>query len=300
MGTWHAVIPLVVLLGVAAVCDAAAAYRPVVFMHGLGDSSAHLEGLVSGLQRRYPGMYAWAVPVCNGRSSMTTTMSDQVQAFTRAVQENHRLTNGFNLVGLSQGALVARAYVEMYNVPRVHRLISVVGPQEGVDGCPKTVPRFLCDLFEADPYDAPVAISGYWKDVNNKDEYLVKSPFLADINNERPTKNAQYADNMRSLDMYVLVQAANDTVVTPKASEHHGFWAWNNARTVVPLRQSPGYRGDWIGLKSLDRQGKIAFLQFQGDHVDVVRVGFWDDRIVPLLDDPIPIVQGDGHSSAME
>ena len=38
------------------------------------------------------------------------------------------------------------------------------------------------------------------------DRYVEKSDFLAEINNERPDKNASYAENLAKLENFVLVK----------------------------------------------------------------------------------------------
>jgi len=42
-----------------------------------------------------------------------------------------------------------------------------------------------------------------WQDPYNLDGYLASNPFLPDINNELPAKNATYAANLAALDRLV-------------------------------------------------------------------------------------------------
>jgi len=51
----------------------------------------------------------------------------------------------------------------------------------------------------------------YFKDPHNLDEYLAANEFLPDINNERPEKNSQYADNMAALKRFVMIRFDGDT-----------------------------------------------------------------------------------------
>ena len=44
--------------------------------------------------------------------------------------------NGINFYGESQGALLARAFVTVTNSPKVHNLVALNGPQNGVGECP--------------------------------------------------------------------------------------------------------------------------------------------------------------------
>lgn len=92
---------------------------------------------------------------------------------------------------------------------------------------------------------------------------------------------------MTQLDLYVLAQAMNDTVVRPRASELHEFWKWNKPGSLQVMEKSPGYKGDWIGLRTLHQAGKLKRYRFLGDHVDYKYIAFWKDDILPLLEDPI-------------
>ena len=48
---------------------------------------------------------------------------------------------------------------------------------------------------------------------------------------------------------------------------------------IVPLRESPLYLQDWIGLKALDERGALHFLEVEGDHLQFSRQWFIDEII---------------------
>ena len=52
---------------------------------------------------------------------------------------------------------------------------------------------------------------------------MERSRWLADMNNERKEKNEAYKKEMLRLERYVLVEALDDTTMSPHASESHGF-----------------------------------------------------------------------------
>jgi palmitoyl-protein thioesterase len=89
-----------------------------------------------------------------------------------AVQSDPQLRHGFNLIGISQGTIITRAYVQHVNNPPVYNLLSLCGPQMGVGECPSEVPKLICDVFNLSPYTAHFSFSGYWKDVANETQYL--------------------------------------------------------------------------------------------------------------------------------
>ena len=63
-------------------------------------------------------------------------MDKQIAAVNQAIISDPSLANGFNFYGESQGALLARAYVTLFNDPPVFNLVALNGPQSGVGECP--------------------------------------------------------------------------------------------------------------------------------------------------------------------
>jgi pimeloyl-ACP methyl ester carboxylesterase len=128
------------------------------------------------------------VPVGGGHNedmaSWTMDMNKQVHNFATVVRNDSRLTQGFHLIGYSQGGLIARAYIERYThltgFPRVVNFISWCGPHQGVYGvpvlnyyCPDNdlLCRFLASAFDAMLKDRLLAFelqrhlsfAGFWK-----------------------------------------------------------------------------------------------------------------------------------------
>ena len=99
----------------------------------------------------------------------------------------------------------------------------------------------------------------YWHDPLAEQEYRANSLFLADINNEGPEKNESYKENLAALDNLVLVQFTEDSIVDPKQSEAFGWFSPENM-VMVPVQNTTLYTEDWIGLKTLDQQGKLHFM----------------------------------------
>eukprot|EP00397_Hematodinium_sp_SG-2012_P008757 GEMP01008826.1.p1 GENE.GEMP01008826.1~~GEMP01008826.1.p1 ORF type:complete len:710 (+),score=163.91 GEMP01008826.1:60-2189(+) len=264
---------------------------PVVFMHGVGDSGSNpgMKSVCDSVTQAYPGTYVNCLNVANGAESLYEVLDAQLRDFVDAIRKDEKLKNGFNAVGFSQGNLVIRAYIERYNNPPVHTFVSMVGPHGGVGLCPDHLwSPIICALWLEHPYTAPVALADYWKDPANQQEYLKKSRFLADINNERATKNATYAANMKTLKSYVLVEALQETIVHPKASEHHGFYQWGTKPhsesdpPALELKDTEGYKGDWIGLKTLMERGRLHTLSYEGNHMRWSHE-FWTKTILPFL-----------------
>lgn len=260
---------------------------PVVFLHGMGDSGSNpgMQSLCQTARDAYPGLYVVCANVANGLASVTTPISSQVDELSQLVKADPRLAHGFNAVGLSQGGLVLRGYVESVNKPPVFRLITICAPHEGIGSCP-TVYHLVCPLWRLAPYTAGLAFADYWKDASDRPTYIERSRWLADINNERPVKNAKYVANMLQLERYVLVEATRDETVVPHASESHGFYAWGTTPgangPVLRLRETEGYREDHIGLLTLDRTHRIFEHTFEGTHLRFASE-FWAHTVLPHI-----------------
>ena len=108
---------------------------PVVFLHGMGDAGSNpgMQSLCKTATDAYPGLYVVCANVANGLASITTPLAEQVEEFSQFVKSDQRLSDGFHAVGLSQGGLVLRGYVETKNEPLVKKFVSVCAPQGGVD-----------------------------------------------------------------------------------------------------------------------------------------------------------------------
>jgi palmitoyl-protein thioesterase len=81
-----------------------------------------------------------------------------------------------------------------------------------------------------------------------------------------------------------LVKFLRDTMVTPHESEQFGFYAENNISQIIPLRESTLYSNDLLGLKTLDEQSRIKFLESDTDHLQFTDQWFIDN-IIPFLKD---------------
>lgn len=258
---------------------------PVVVLHGMGDASTNpgMGSLCKSITKQYPGVYVLCSAVGNGLGSITTKLAKQVEEFASEVQSDPQLKDGFHVVGLSQGNMVLRAYVEQVNNPPVKTFVSICGTNNGIANCPNNILyKLVCPLWKLDKYSASIAFSDYWKDPMDKAQYLQKSRFLADLNNERDQKNATYKANMLKLEKYVLVMANGDNMVDPKESEQFGYYKWGSMTEKEEMRDTEAYQGDWIGLKTLDLSHRIDEFSFDGDHLQFSQE-FWAGKILPYF-----------------
>lgn len=88
---------------------------------------------------------------------------------------------------------------------------------------------------------------------------------------------------MKSLNAYMASAASGDQVVQPKESAWHSYWQWGGPRSnALLLNQTEGYLGDWLGLRTLDSQGKLTLNMYQGGHLEY-EPSWWLANILPML-----------------
>lgn len=185
-------------------------------------------------------------------------------------------------MGFSQGGQFLRAYVERCNVPPVKNLVTYGSQHNGINkyqtcGDTDWVCKAWIGLLKGHTWSnyvqSRLVPAQYFRSVNEttgeaSDEYLEYSNFLADINNEREVKNKHYADNLASLDKFVMIMFEDDTTAIPKES---GWFAEVNSTSgaVTQLTDRKIYKEDWIGLKTLDEKGGLVFRTAPGPHMDL-------------------------------
>jgi len=119
-----------------------------VLAHGMGDScyNAGMKGITAQVSAAL-GTYAVCVPTGNALTDTTNgflmTMDKNVEVFAAKIRRDPKLKGGFNCIGLSQGNLLCRGYIHMYNDPPVRNFLSIHGTVSGVAGFPRCDPSGL-------------------------------------------------------------------------------------------------------------------------------------------------------------
>lgn len=94
-------------------------------------------------------------------------------------------------------------------------------------------------------------------------------------------RKREYAANLARLSKLVLFMFENDITVQPRESSWFGFW---DGDVVVPLRQQRIYKEDWIGLKALDKAGRLTLATVPGaGHMQFTLDWFEESVIRPYL-----------------
>ena len=180
-----------------------------------------------------------------------------------------------NALAFSQGSQFMRAYVERCNNPPVANLVTFGGQHNGISefqACKNG--DWVCQAWDStlksntwtDFVQSRLVPAQYFRDPENLDDYLEHSNFLADINNERDSKNATYKENLKKLEKFVMFMFSDDTTVVPKESAY--FYEVNTtSNEVTKLRDRTLYQEDWLGLKWLDEQNRLEFRVAKGGHM---------------------------------
>lgn len=118
----------------------------------------------------------------------------------------------------------------------------------------------------------------YWHNPLEEDDYMKKSSFLADINNER-TKNLDYINRLQKLKSFVMVKFLNDTIVTPRESQWFGFYKPGQDVELQTLEDSDLFIKDKLGLQQMKTDGKLIYLATEGNHLQFKTQWFIDNII---------------------
>ncbi|XP_051157128.1 palmitoyl-protein thioesterase 1 [Leptopilina boulardi] len=273
---------------------------PVVLWHGMGDSccfSFSLGAIKKILENEIPGVEVISIRI--GRDTAEDVMNGffknanhQIEEVCNLFSNEESLKNGYNAIGFSQGSQFLRAVAQRCPYPQMKNLISIGGQHQGVYGLPRcpSLDHGLCNrlrkiLNHAAYYkfvQNNFVQAEYWHDPLQEDDYKKYSIFLADINNER-TLNQTYKDNLQKLKKFVLIKFTEDSMVQPHETEWFGFYKPGQSEKTQSLQESDLYKEDRLGLKKMDEDGKIDFLQVHGDHLQFTADWFIENIIRKYL-----------------
>uniref|UniRef100_A0A5K3FBD6 Palmitoyl-protein thioesterase 1 n=1 Tax=Mesocestoides corti TaxID=53468 RepID=A0A5K3FBD6_MESCO len=272
----------------------------VVFWHGMGDTSSGggMTRLSQMIKDEIPGTYVLSVKLGSSSlidflNSYLMPINQQIETVCQMVHSDPNLSNGFHLIGISQAGLFVRALAQRCPPKVLGSVISIGGPQQGVYGlpqCPNATANPFCQYIRralskfayTDFIQSKFTQAQYWHDPLNEAVYKDRSQFLADINQEK-TVNVTYRNNLLTADNLVLVRFLHDTIVIPGASEWFGFYRPGSADTLYDTKESSQYKTDSLGLRTLDKQGRLHLIPLPGNHLQFSDEWFRDVIIKVFL-----------------
>lgn len=267
---------------------------PFIVLHGIGDECRN-QGLYEFTQIliNMSGAVGFCIEIGNGASdSFFMRLDKQADLVCEQVKSISELKDGYNMVGLSQGNVVARAVIEFCDGgPPVHNFVSLGGPHAGTASIPGCALMSLCKLANAlirlgvySPFvQNHLAPSGYVKIPNDIDAYHKGSLFLPKLNNEiASNRNETYKKRLESLNHLVLIMFQQDAILIPPQTAWFGYYAENNFTVVQAPEETNLYKEDWIGLRALDESGRVTYIAFPGDHLSINDLEI-KDFVIPYL-----------------
>ena len=237
--------------------------KPIVLLHGVESHADNLVDLQQWLQNNF-NRPVYNIELGDGDDYSTDTpIYDQIEEFKITVENISTLSDGFDFIGISQGGLIGRGYVQKYNQNKFHvdNLITLVSPHGGV------FHKYASFIdFYTNKMQKKLSVANYWRDPNQIFKYLLHSEFLADANNEKKSKNNLYKDNILSLKNFVMVYSPIDEIVKPPESGFFGIF--NKQLQLVNLSDTELFKQDWLGLKMLNDSNRMFVFSTNCTHVE--------------------------------
>jgi len=257
---------------------------PVVLLHGVASEAANMNNLGNWIHTEFDTK-VFNLEIGNGiKTSIYTPLSIQLNELCQTIYAIDELKEGFNFIGMSQGGLLARGYVERCNEFPVRNLITLVSPHGGT-----VLPDLNINMYSKFSQEH-LSVSNYWRDPRLLEEYLTICTYLPILNNEilKDATNSSDDDDdddrehsddfvddeimhnnqkeqMKSLDHFVMVWSPYDDVVNPAESAKFSFF--NEEFDIVALEDTDLFKTDALGLKYLKDEHKLHTYETNCTHV---------------------------------
>lgn len=229
---------------------------PTILIHGIASSKKELSILEYNLDLR--GIDVYNLEIGNGLvDSIFMSMNKQCDILTQKIYNLNLDSDYINIIGISQGGLTARCYVEKYShlIKPVYSLITWATPHSG---------------YYSD--ESNFALLDYWKNPYDYFSYTLNNKYLKYINNEiTHPNNTLYKNNIKSLKHFMIIWSNIDKAIKPLQSSKFEFYSIekavvNDELIIEPLKETEFFRFDFLGLKYLYDNNKLSIYRFDCEH----------------------------------
>nr|ATJ44575.1 acetyltransferase 12 [Helicoverpa assulta] len=281
----------IVFLGLVLFISPILCYKPVVLIHGVMTGSASMEMIKFRIEEQHPGTIVYNVNRFESWSSLETMWHQVLEIGMDIANISASHPEGINLIGYSQGGLIARGIVETFPNVSVSTFISLSSPQAGQYGAgflhlvfPGLVKDTVYELFYS-RVGQHTSVGNYWNDPYHQSLYETYSVYLPYINNHiKSAKSEDFKKNLLRLKRLVLIGGPDDNVITPWQSSQFGYYDANE--TIIEMKSQDIYMEDKIGLRTLDESGRLHVVTVPGvNHFSWhMNISIVDDYLLPYLD----------------
>ena len=224
-------------------------HTPIVVLHGILSAASNMNIFSDWLETTFQRQ-VFNLEIGNGEeTSLFVPMKTQLHELCETIYAIDELREGFHFIGMSQGGLLARGYVEQCNHYPVLNLITLVSPHGGVVE-PTDVNMYGPIIQKY------VSFSNYWRDPKNILTYLLNCSYLPLLNNEIYSHlSFTQKENMKTLENIVLVWSPYDNILNPPESGKFSFY--DEEYNIIPIEETALYKEDVLGLKFLNQNNKL-------------------------------------------
>jgi palmitoyl-protein thioesterase len=235
--------------------------KSIVLLHGIASNLDNTKELADWLGTTF-NRPVFNIELGNGIDTSLTPMKIQLDLLCKVIYDIPELELGFDFIGMSQGGILARGYVEYCNKFKVDNLITLVSPHGGVFY--KSPFLNFINIYSLEMQNK-YSFTNYWRNPIDYKLYKKNSTYLSELNNEK-INNFENKKNIKSLKNFIMVFSPFDSIVIPPQSAI--FSLYDSNLNIIPIRDSELYKKDLLGLQELDKNNKLWLYKTNCTHVE--------------------------------
>lgn len=322
-------VMLLLIVGMLLLLSPCDCNMPIVVFRGLNDSccQGRAKKLVDALHRYLPSSaFIYSVrlhndPYLDRLSSVFGNALDQVDQVCEQLGTVPELSNGFIGIGLSQGGLLLRAYVERCPRPVLIKLITLGSPHVGVDTVPRCGSKDAKELTQEikttldllvrmvpDRLLCGILRRLILRALNSTffQTFIIPAQYFLITNSSSSSSSSSSSARTRSLSSPPFLATVNNEPPWPFNQTYkerlanlslfvsyrfdrdelilppYSPWFSRAERGAFNLSQEEIYQEDWIGLRQLNETGRLQLRTLPDGHMQWP-ADFVPRELLPLL-----------------